>query len=792
MKTKTTLLASCITLYFALFSINANAQVPGVSCLTAVQLSLDSCSGAQNIDDFTLDPGSPAICSPGVFRREGWYYFVAPGGIAITVEAITTTTTANLEIQVISGTCGVGTETQIACVNNNTASSCQYEVAALGVLAAGTYYIRILNVGAAVNMTNTNVCLYATPVNDDCAGAIIITPAPASANCNITTSGTIAGATQTMPAGTCGAIGAANDDVWYTFMATSTTQIITVTPCAGFNAVFEVFSTACGGTGTSINCTNASGIGITETATITGLTIGNQYWIRVYDNGANCNSIPSCSTFTICIQTPPANDNCVGAIPLSTNSTCIYTTGDVNVATNSGIPACGSGASNPDDDVWYSFVATCSCQTITVTGSASFDPSFEVFSGTCGSLTSISCNAPGGIPGASVSNSLCGLTIGTTYYIRVYDYGVAPAATTSFDICIVNAPPVNDNCVGAIALATPSATCNPTNGDVCGATQSLAGCSGNANDDLWYSFVAQQAIENITVVGSASFDAVFELFASCGGASLGCINATGTGGTESASFSGLSAGVTYYIRVYDAGAGFPATTTFTICVTSPPLNDDCPGTTLGVSSTPLCTTLAVGTVFGATPSGFAATCGGTPNDDVWYNFIATSSSHIVTVVPCATFDPVIQAYDNSCGTGGTIGCMNSLGQGGTETLTLTGLLVGTTYWVRVYDFTGSSACSTFTICITTPATVGITTQNTQPTITIAPNPFTSQTTISFSEIQKHTIITIADVLGKQVFHAVIIGTDNFVFPKGDLPKGIYFISLEDVNKNTANRKLVIE
>jgi Secretion system C-terminal sorting domain len=694
-----------ILLSFLVFTNTAKAQAPGATCLVATAIggtgNVPGCTGAVTMTDFTVEGTTPSIAgciSGGIFRREGWYSFTIGAPTAITVTGTSTTGSSNLLIQVISGTCAA--EVQVACINNTTGPGAQTETGSLGVLAAGTYFVRCVNLGAAANMAMSNLCVNITPANDDCANASTLTPLAASAPCGGVAGTTLGASPQAAIPATCTAANTNNDDVWYTFTTTSTTHVITVTPTATMDPVFQVYSSnPCGGAGTSIACINAVGAGTAETTTLTGLALGGTYWVRVYDAGTG---IPSSSLFTICVQTPPANDDCAGSVLLTTNPTCITTAGNVNVGTNSGIASCGG---TPDEDVWYRFVATCTSQSISVTGSASFDPCFELFSGACGGLTSILCNATGGNTGLTVTSNVTGLTIGTTYYVRVYDFAVGYPATTTFTICVVNAPPANDDCINAIALTAPSTVCNTTNGDVCGATQSLVGCSGTADDDIWYKFTASQAIHIITVQGNGTFDAVFELFGSCGGASLGCVNATGAGGLETASFSGLTNGAVYYVRVYDAGAGFPSNTTFTICVTSPPLNDDCPGITIPVSGTQAapsyCTASTTGALAGASASGYAATCGGTPNDDVWYNFVATSNSHIITVVPCAGSDIVIQAYKNACGTGLNLGCANALGAGGTERLTVSGLVVGTTYWVRVYDFTGSSNC-TFTICVTTP------------------------------------------------------------------------------------------
>ena len=78
-------------------------------------------------------------------------------------------------------------------------------------------------------------------------------------------------------------------------------------------------------------------------------------------------------------------------------------------------------------------------------------------------------------------------------------------------VLFAQAPP-NDNCSGAISL-TPGSVCNPTNGTVSGATNSLIlPCTGSAEDDVWYKFSAQSSDECIKVVGASFFDAVIEVF----------------------------------------------------------------------------------------------------------------------------------------------------------------------------------------------------------------------------------------------------------------------------------------
>jgi hypothetical protein len=438
MKTTTTLLSFCITLCFAIVSINGNAQTAAPTCATInYNIPIGGCTCYQNMTDFTIEGTSPAISciSGGIFRREGWYSFTSPGGIAITVSATSVTAASNLVIQVISGTCA--NETEIGCANNITANGAQTESVSLGVLAVGTYFIRIVNVGNAANMTVSNICVNAVnaiPCNDECSNPVnLLTGAPCGGCYPI--GGSLSGATSSGYPATCG--GTPSDDVWYSFTAAFTTHIITVTPCAGLNPVIQVYADSCG-TGNTIGCMNANGVGVAETLTLTALTVGNTYWVRVYDFTGS----PTCETFTICIQTPLINDDCVNAISLTPNATCIPTAGCVYNATDSGVPVSPTcSTSNPDDDVWYVFQATGTCNTITVTPGGTFDPSFEVFNGGSGVSpvclgSSILCNAPGGNPG-TISSAVT-TTPGNWYYVRVYDYNVGNTVSNGFTICILS------------------------------------------------------------------------------------------------------------------------------------------------------------------------------------------------------------------------------------------------------------------------------------------------------------------------------------------------------------------
>ncbi|MCR6722308.1 MAG: hypothetical protein NVV59_18905, partial [Chitinophagaceae bacterium] len=183
---------------------------------------------------------------------------------------------------------------------------------------------------------------------------------------------------------------------------------------------------------------------------------------------------------------------------------------------------------------------------------------------------------------------------------------------------------------------------------------------------------------------------------SCGSlTSLGC---SGDANTLTAS-TALVVGNTYYIRVYASSTG---TFTFSICITDPPpppANDDCINAiTLPINSS--CDNV-LGTVEGATPSGTAisSSCTGTSGYDVWYKFeaIATSTTITLSSLGANFTNRRLQLFSGSCGALTPVNCVAS------NSIAATGLVVGQTYYVRVFSSTIAppSSAGNFSICLTT-------------------------------------------------------------------------------------------
>lgn len=147
-----------------------------------------------------------------------------------------------------------------------------------------------------------NLTGFGSVENDECTDAIVLTVNP-NETCAVSTAGTTVGATDSGIGNlTCnGFTGNESDDVWFSFVATSTTHTVLISADPGFDAVVDIRSGACDGT--NIDCADDNGAGGDEEVEVTGLTNGNTYYVRVYSFGTTS------GTFDVCVTTPPPPAN---------------------------------------------------------------------------------------------------------------------------------------------------------------------------------------------------------------------------------------------------------------------------------------------------------------------------------------------------------------------------------------------------------------------------------------------------------------------------------------------------
>lgn len=507
--------------------------------------------------------------------------------------------------------------------------------------------------GKAAPVARPNAYRGGVPTNNDCAGAILLSVGSTCAPIL----GSTLGATQSLAAITCNTfVGDADDDVWYRFTATATALTVRVDGSTEFDAVVDVRSGTCNGT--TIGCADATVEDGIEQVSLTGLTVGTSYLVRVYDYFLGAPATPD---FTICVfgtPPPPPNDQCFNLVgqPLAVGGSLTFT-GTTAGATTTGDAQAGSDLDDGIPKVWHRFT-TSACANVTVSYcgiTPAFDQVYIALANACPANTFV----PGQFDFTTCTDGNATLTFpqlpAGSYYLPVGQFGGSSSGpySISVDATACDPPPANDECANATPLVVGT-TCQAVTGDVANATQSLAGIlcngfTGTANDDVWFSFVATATALTIEVAGSDSLDAVVDLrTGSCGNSiNLACADVVFEGGTEVIQATGLIVGQTYYVRVYHYYVDAPATTTFDICVfggAAPPANDNC----ANVNPVPLAVGGSVpfsGTTVGATAAGDALP--GSPMDDgvpkVWHAFTLSDCAD-VTLSYCGTTPVFDQGY----------------------------------------------------------------------------------------------------------------------------------------------------
>ncbi len=248
--------------------------------------------------------------------------------------------------------------------------------------------------------------------------------------CGSTTAGTVANATPSFNGNTC--FGTDDDDVWFSFVATQTNHEIDLLNVAGSvtDMYHAVYGGTCSATGVALVCSDAN------SSTVTGLTVGNTYFIRVYTYTATGGQN---STFDVCVGTPPPNGPCgnpanndycsdpailtQGGGGWSSSTTPLFS---ADTPANSGTLFCGSVENNS----WYQFTALSSTEIFnfsSVTNCVSgiqaevYDVTTDA-NGCCTNFTSMSnCWNPATATSGTVTAT--GLTIGNTYILMVDGFG---------------------------------------------------------------------------------------------------------------------------------------------------------------------------------------------------------------------------------------------------------------------------------------------------------------------------------------------------------------------------------
>jgi trimeric autotransporter adhesin len=266
-----------------------------------------------------------------------------------------------------------------------------------------------------------------------------------------------------------------------------------------------------------------------------------------------------------------------------------------------------------------------------------------------------------------------------------------------------------NNLCGSATSISSSTSCIATPGSLLATTSytTIASACGNSSgnrNDVWYQFTAQ-TIQPFIQLTSTIPQLRFQVYtaASCGGTITSVLCTTGLTGTPT-----LTVGQSYLIRVY---SNSNQTGTFNICVQdNPPANDACSNATV-LTQNSTCVNTTGQTLLNALPTAIVpGNCGAASSPEVWYRFVANTNFPIISLSNVgSSFSGAgarIQLLSGSCGLFTSLSCVSGNTLNTLNTIGGAGLIIGNTYYVRVYTNTAAVSGTNwgFDICVSSQTT----------------------------------------------------------------------------------------
>lgn len=630
--------------------------------------------------------GIPSTVCTGTADDDVWFRFVATnrshviylynqcgggGGGGTLAPSMVTTSCESLIAELRAGTCG---DSLVTCAEIAPGLPAG-KVIASHLIPDSTYYIRVFGRDTFVHGRNFILCVGTFPLepNNSCSTAHLL---PVSGNtCPGDILRNLAGADASSdPVSPCAP--GPYYDLWYKFVTTSTTHLITASFSGGGDGVVDVYSGSCGSLSFKA-CADSTTSGV-EQITLTGLAIGETLYVRVFDAAGSGEAMD----VDVCVQVPAANDACSAAIeiPIVTGITLSHPANGSTFGTS------GNGTCNgyfADDDVWYRFTAVNDTQLIVVIPTIPapiFAPVVELFDGDC-SAASLGCSATGELLATT-------LVPGEEYYFRIYSSTLGDGRG-NFRVG-VSVPPRYFRCSTAKML--------PVNtGPSCLLTTPATMVGAGVKNEVWFSFVATQSSMVIEATDTLGFE--MALYDTCGGVFL-----TGEQSTGRLYYKAFTPGETYYFKIYIpvfAGLDYQYfQVAFDLCIMESPAYDECTAPII-LAPQMNCETWTYGSASGATPS--VATGGCYPGEsDIWYRFVATATTHQITIHPGPGIAYVYgEVFEGPC-TNHSLGCFSNGIYSLDAVKVLDQLVIGQTYDVRVAVSSPTVSTGDFTICISSP------------------------------------------------------------------------------------------
>lgn len=344
----------------------------------------------------------------------------------------------------------------------------------------------------------------------------------------------------------------------------------TPAPSNGYD--WEIRTSGLGGSGaTGLIASGSVGAGVTTSST-SSLTQNTTYTLYVRSNCGGTYSGWVASASSTSPTPPPSNDNCSSATVLSCGSSGLAGTTVGSVSETAPL-----GYSSPYG-VWYSFVGDGQSTTITSVAGTGFDHEMVIMSGTtCGATYTLITDQDVGFSAGTETYTFTTVN-GTQYYIYIAYYSTTGLSTntgtfTMSRTCVAPpTPPINDNPSGSISITLNTGTYSTyTNVNATSTLETTPTCASYAGEDVWFSVVVpSNGIVELDMIEGVITDAGMAVYTGTIGSltEIGCDDDNSANGLMPYLYlTGLSAGQTLYIRVWEYGGG--TTGTFGILANSP-------------------------------------------------------------------------------------------------------------------------------------------------------------------------------------------------------------------------------
>lgn len=565
-----------------------------------------------------------------------------------------------------------------------------------------TYYIRVYTYGTTSWLSSFNICVTLgppPPANDTYFNAANL-PLNRGTNCTGSVTGaSTSGATAEFP-NDCSGMHLPKD-IWYKFKAVTATghiQISNKTLLPGHvtsNDVMwmQVFDGS--NTSPTLLCSNTGALDFTGATPSATLIPGHTYYVRIYNDDAG----NACS-FDICTVVPPAPayNDCAKAVHLavSADENCSAALAVTNVNASASL-ADGSCLNNVGNDIWFQFRAPSPGSNLQVsvtdyvaaTGIANPLMGIVVYSGSCGSLTSVSCGL-----GTSL-NITPDLNPGQMYYIRIIS--ADPANSGNFKVCLHYLPAAasNTDCAHAADLnVSTDASAQFIHASTAGTAfdNTLTDCFGNNfvfSNAVWFKFTAAAAqqlidIQNIISLNGQPVSLGYKFYIGDGTSSCTGISSfycTSDVTHENLILNALIPGKIYFVQVLiNKFNGGDASFNIRVIGNSPPVNDEVTGAVTIIENPVYKPQLATqGTFRFSTISASPAPLGGAVyGGDVWYRFIAATTDATLRIDNGGAPTRIVVYNSDASTVFYDPGVSNAVNH-------LSSLTIGNTYYVRVYN-----------------------------------------------------------------------------------------------------------